>query len=72
MGITKIAATVTNLGGDKRVSGEFLVDTGAAYTVVPLTMAKKLGLKADRTQGFTLADATLVKRKLRPMRLMLA
>ena len=64
MGITTIQVTITDLTGKKKVSSEFLVDTGAAYTVVPKVMAEKLGLKPIRTQKFSLADGTTVQRKL--------
>ena len=88
MGITTIQVTITDLTGKKKVSSEFLVDTGAAYTVVPKVMAEKLGLKPIRTVVIgqkddspllgvvTLEGMGLMvdpfKRKLRPMRLMLA
>lgn len=64
MGLTTIPVTITDLSGKKKVSSEFLVDTGAAYTVVPKKMAEKLGLKPIRTQKFSLADGTIVQRKL--------
>lgn len=64
MGITTIAATVTGLDGKKRVSGKFLVDTGATYTVVPNEFVKKLNLKPIKTQEFSLADGTIIKRKV--------
>ena len=56
--------TVTNLNQTKKVSGKFLVDTGAAYTVLPKKMADQLKLKAIRTQIFGLADGTTIQRKL--------
>lgn len=64
MGITSISATITDLTGRKKVSGEFLVDTGAAYTVLPKVMAEKLGLKSQKTQRFSLADGSTVQREL--------
>jgi clan AA aspartic protease len=64
MGITTISATLTSLDKKKKASGKFLVDTGAAYTVVPKGMAEKLALKPTKTQEFSLADGTIVKRKL--------
>lgn len=65
MGITTILATVTSLADPKKtVSGKFLVDTGAAYTVIPYSFIKKLDLKPEKTQEFSLADGTSVKRKL--------
>lgn len=41
-----------------------MVDTGAAYTVVPYDLVKKLRIKPVKTQEFVLADGTSVKRKL--------
>ncbi len=64
MGITAIQTTITNLKGNKKVTGEFLVDTGAAYTVIPKKMAENLELKPIRSQKFSLADGTTVERKL--------
>lgn len=64
MGITNISATITNIENKKKATSEFLVDTGAAYTVIPQEMVKMLNLKSDRTQKFSLADGTTVKRKL--------
>ena len=64
MGITNVSVTVTNLNQTKKVSGKFLVDTGAAYTVLPKKMADQLKLKDIRTQIFSLADGTTIQRKL--------
>jgi len=65
MGVTTIATTITNIKNpQKKISGNFLVDTGAAYTVLPKSFAKKLDLKAEKIQEFVLADGTVVKRKL--------
>lgn len=38
--------------------------TGASYTVLPAKFVKKLGLKVDRVQEFSLADGTVMKRGL--------
>lgn len=64
MGLTSIYVTIKSLDGKKKVSGDFLVDTGASYTVVPQKMAETLSLKADRIQSFSLADGTVMDRKL--------
>lgn len=65
MGITTIKATIRNVDvPSKTVTATFLVDTGAAYTVLPQDLVKKLGLKAVKTQEFSLADGTVVSRKL--------
>ena len=65
MGITNIEATISNIKSpSKKVTDEYLVDTGAGYTVVPHAAVKKLGLKPTRTQKFSLADGTTVERSL--------
>lgn len=46
----------------KKVEGEFLVDSGAHYTVIPSKFVKKLGLKPSFKQEFVLADGRTVKR----------
>ncbi len=45
-------------------SVEFLMDSGAVYSVVPGAILRKLGLRPYRTETFTLADGTKVKRKV--------
>ena len=40
----------------------FLVDSGAAYSVLPHAVWQALGLKAVRTMDFVLADGTLIRR----------
>ena len=65
MGITTISATISSLENPKkRVQGKFMVDTGAAYTVLPKSWAEKLELQPTKTQEFALADGRVVKRKL--------
>ncbi len=64
MGITSISATITDLSGTRKTTGNFLVDTGASYTVLPKSMADKLKLKPERSQEFSLADGSTVKRSL--------
>ena len=43
---------------------EFLVDSGAVYSLVPAGVLRKLGLRPYRTESFTLADGTKIKRKV--------
>lgn len=42
----------------------FLVDSGAAYSVLRSRVWQKLGLRAKRVLDFSLADGTLVRRRL--------
>jgi clan AA aspartic protease len=47
-----------------RARVRFLVDSGAAYAVLPFEVWQKLGLKAKRTLDFSLADGTTIRRRL--------
>jgi len=62
MGIVYMRAAVAGPKG--REALEFLVDTGSGYTLLPHRTWKKLGLKADRTERFRLADGTPIDRKM--------
>ena len=48
----------------KTFTGEFLVDTGAKYTVLPEKIWKLLALKPERSQKFSLADGSVVERPI--------
>ncbi len=64
MGLTHITAAVINPADPKkRVRMEFLVDSGAIYSVVPQTVLKKLGIKPCGSKEFTLADGTKIMRR---------
>ena len=63
MGMTYIEGTVTGPTG-KQATIEFLVDSGAKYTLLPLKSWKKIGLKPQRRLTFVLADGTKVKRNI--------
>jgi predicted aspartyl protease len=42
----------------------FLVDSGAAYSVLPTAVWQALGLQPVRTMDFVLADGTLIRREV--------
>lgn len=42
---------------------EFLIDSGAIYSVVPTPILESLGIKPLSEQGFPLADGTKLVRK---------
>src|SRR6266478_9974582 len=46
----------------KKATVEFLVDSGAVYTLLPEKEWKAIGLKTKRKMTFTLADGTKVER----------
>jgi clan AA aspartic protease len=65
MGLTSITAKVSNpIRPAKSVDVEFLVDSGAVYSVVPRKVLKKLGIKPERTQRFFLADGEGIARQV--------
>ncbi len=43
---------------------QFLIDTGAIYTVAPAAILRKLGIKPHRHESFILADGTAVERRI--------
>lgn len=63
MGLTYIKGT---LSGKNEVSEtvEFLVDSGASYTLLPKTVWEKLELKPKKSLSFILADGSKVERAL--------
>ena len=48
----------------RKASIDFLIDSGAVYSVVPATTLRKLGIKPHRTVVFTLADGTTIERQV--------
>ena len=64
MGLISLAATVMNpADAKKRLKIEFLVDSGALYSVVPKAALKRLGIKPCGSKEFTFADGTKIIRK---------
>lgn len=63
MGLTKVTLEVANPeNSSKTIKEEFLVDSGAFYTVLPKQFVEKLGLKPNFKQEFSLADGTKITR----------
>ena len=64
MGLTVLRVKVGNPAKPKvLVELEFLVDSGAIYSVVPSAVLRKLGVKPVTTQEFRLADGSAIKRR---------
>jgi clan AA aspartic protease len=61
MGMTYVAGTVSGPTG-KQASAEFLVDSGAKYTLLPEPIWKAIELTPKRRMIFTLADGTHIER----------
>ena len=65
MGLTFIKAKITNPARPRKSADlEFLVDCGAAYSVVPASVLKRLGIKPRTKRTFILADGSSVERKM--------
>jgi len=73
MGITSIAATVqspTGRGPRRRL--DFVVDSGAVYSLLPAQVWKALRLTPTRHAEFRLADGTMVARGVSEARFTIA
>ncbi len=70
MGITYIAGTVTGPSG-KQASVNFLVDSGATYTLLPYKAWRAIGLKTLDSVQCVLADGTQVTRQVSECRISL-
>jgi clan AA aspartic protease len=64
MGLTVLKVEVGNPAKPTRMEEvEFLIDSGAIYSVVPARILKRLGIKPLTTEEFRLADGTSIRRK---------
>jgi predicted aspartyl protease len=60
MGITYIQGTVTGPRGQRTL--DFLVDSGATYSLLPVDVWREIGLLPTRTVTFALADGSKMDR----------
>lgn len=65
MGLTSVKMTIRKFkGSDPFVEAEFLVDSGAVYSVAPAGVLARLGVEPDQEQVFTLANGERMTRKV--------
>ena len=65
MGMTDVKLIIKNpQDPSKKYVDDFMVDSGTTYTVVPSKVLRKLGIKPQREEVFTLADGKKIKRKV--------
>ena len=64
MGLTYVQGIVRGDNGAPPRDVQFLVDSGASYTLLPNDVWKSLNLKSKRREAFTLADGTRVERDI--------
>jgi predicted aspartyl protease len=64
MGLTVLSIDVGNVARPEEMRQlEFLIDSGAIYSVVPATTLDELGIKPLTTQEFRLADGRKISRR---------
>jgi predicted aspartyl protease len=61
LGLVYVNGIVRGPVGEEKLS--FLIDSGAAYTVIPSDVWRRIGLKPTREHEFILADGTIIRRK---------
>src|SRR5207253_10449190 len=65
MAITFVKVKVANMANPRRSRRyEFLVDSGAVYTVLPESELKKLGVEPTSEEEFTLANGEIFKKSV--------
>lgn len=65
MGLTHLELSVANPARPRRgVRLQFLVDSGAVYSVVPATILRRLGVRPHSKRTFILADGSKLERRL--------
>ena len=64
MGLTVLEVEVGNLASPEVTEKlEFLIDSGAIYSVVPIPILERLGIRSLTEQEFRLADGSKIVRK---------
>ena len=64
MGVTNVILTVReHRKSEKSAEVEFLVDSGAVYSLVPGKILDELGIETYKEMSFSLADGTIIRRK---------
>jgi clan AA aspartic protease len=65
MAITFIDVKISNPAKPKKAAmHEFLVDSGAIYSVLPARVLKSLGIKPTSTEEFILANGEKIKKRV--------
>ncbi len=63
MGLTFVEGQAKGING-REETVNFLVDSGAGYSLLPYGVWQSLGLEADREEKFSLADGTIINRNV--------
>ncbi len=71
MGLTFVEATVTGPTGQSRQL-KLMVDSGAAYSLIPQDVWQTIELKPKKSASFVLADGTAIERQVSECHIALA
>jgi len=64
MGLTSVTMTIRkHKESEQSFEAEFLVDSGAVFSVAPALLLEQIGVEADDEQSFSLANAERITRK---------
>ena len=64
MGLTVLTIEVANPAApERRAAVEFLVDSGAVYSLVPRAVLERLGIQPHGRERFRLADGSVIERE---------
>jgi clan AA aspartic protease len=61
MGLTHVTVAMASLGGRKRYTAEFLVDTGAIDCLVPARHLRRIGIKQEGRDVYELATGETIE-----------
>ena len=64
MGISYLRGIVSDISGKRKREVDFLIDSGASYTLLPEEVWRDLHLKPKREVEIILADGSRIKRKV--------
>ena len=62
MGIFNVALEIGDPEGERYEVVEAMVDSGAAYTIMPASLLRTLGVEARTSRTFILADGSRIRR----------
>lgn len=64
MGTFKCPVRISGIDGERSASVDATVDTGAAYSALPASLLRELGIEPARNRGLRLADGRVVDRRI--------
>jgi clan AA aspartic protease len=65
MGLTRLTLSVSNIAdSNKSQEIQFLIDSGAVYSLVPREVLSELGILPQRVRHFSMVDGTDIQREV--------